>query len=210
MHRTLLTRVGGLGALPACLLAQVGAATPMIEGVFAILRGCGGVVEERLLSMVMGVMGGSPAAPRWDEADPGRRGEVQASRVALMASLVERVLVAHEGDKGSGEDKITTLPARRLQVRRLQAELLVLVAFRVLSRVRCACRFASVWRHGRGDPAAIPGTVVSVMHHPCDLERPYGWNVVLEGAEAMSSSSARCCSLVAAPRHVPERCLFTS
>lgn len=89
----------------------MGAATPLIEGVFAILRGCKGF-EEQALVRATAFMGGTYGVA-------GRAEELQQSRDAFMATLLERALVAggstQSGHGGDGR-RAGALSTRRVQV----------------------------------------------------------------------------------------------
>lgn len=91
---------------------QVGAATPIVEGVFAILRGCKGF-EEQALVRATAFMSGTYGVS-------GRTEELRLPREAFMATLLERAFVVDSngewGVEGEPAD-LDGLSTRRLQVR---------------------------------------------------------------------------------------------
>lgn len=91
---------------------QVSAATPMMAGVFSILKGCVGVEEQAIARALHFLRGGRPAnlghkdgfsAEQLEE----ERQEWQAHREASMAVLVQRAMSAPPpppGQGGGGEE----------------------------------------------------------------------------------------------------------
>lgn len=94
-------------------------ATPLIEGIFGILKGCVAGTEERVLAAVTALLGGAAggSSPKAEQASSEQLEAFQASREAFMGGLVERALTAHmHGSNGSNEETGIVLPTRRLQV----------------------------------------------------------------------------------------------
>ena len=98
-------------------MVQVGAATPIMSGVFAIVRGCKGA-EEQAIARAMNVLrGGNPGGFLSELSD---REEWQAQREAVMAGLVQRALLVDgseqwRGGGGRGDGGVT-VSSRKLQV----------------------------------------------------------------------------------------------
>lgn len=114
-------------------LAQVGAATPMMTGVFSILKGCVGVEERAIARALHFLRGGRPDHGVGDGDFSGeheeQRQEWQAHREASMAVLVRRAMSASASasppppppppgrSRSSRRNTTSSYRSRRLQVR---------------------------------------------------------------------------------------------
>ena len=101
------------------IFMQVRAATPIMAGVFAILRGCKGTEEQEIARAMNVLRGGNPGGFL---SELSEREEWQAQREAVMASLVRRALLVHgdgqrRGGAERGVDGRLAVSSRSLQVR---------------------------------------------------------------------------------------------